>query len=78
MSFASKSGTNSFHGTVYEFLRNDALDANRFFSTIELRTLAFLVVCELGIQGNAVEHFGAQIFSLHSSRNFQSTGSALE
>jgi hypothetical protein len=32
MSFASKSGGNSFHGDVYEFLRNDALDANRFFS----------------------------------------------
>ena len=32
MSFASKSGTNSLHGNVYEFLRNDALDANRFFS----------------------------------------------
>ena len=33
MSFTSKSGTNDFHGSVYEFLRNDALDANRFFST---------------------------------------------
>ncbi len=32
MSFSSKSGTNNFHGNVYEFLRNDALDANRFFS----------------------------------------------
>ena len=32
MSFASKSGTNDLHGNVYEFLRNDALDANRFFS----------------------------------------------
>jgi hypothetical protein len=32
MSFASKSGTNDLHGSVYEFLRNDALDANRFFS----------------------------------------------
>ncbi|MFN8006254.1 MAG: carboxypeptidase-like regulatory domain-containing protein [Terriglobia bacterium] len=32
MSFASKSGTNDFHGTVFEYLRNNALDANRFFS----------------------------------------------
>ena len=32
MSFASKSGTNAFHGSVFEFLRNNALDANRFFS----------------------------------------------
>jgi Carboxypeptidase regulatory-like domain/TonB-dependent Receptor Plug Domain/TonB dependent receptor len=28
----SKSGTNAFHGDVYEFWRNDALDANDFFS----------------------------------------------
>jgi carboxypeptidase family protein/TonB-dependent receptor-like protein len=28
----SKSGTNAFHGDIYEFLRNTALDANDFFS----------------------------------------------
>ena len=27
-----KSGTNQFHGTVFEFLRNNALDANNFFT----------------------------------------------
>jgi hypothetical protein len=28
-----KSGTNSFHGSVFEFLKNDALNADNYFST---------------------------------------------
>ena len=32
ISLTSKSGTNEFHGTAYEFLRNKVLNANTFFS----------------------------------------------
>ena len=32
ITFASKGGTNEFHGSVYHFLRNEVLDANNWFN----------------------------------------------
>ena len=32
ISFASKSGTNTVHGSAYDFIRNDDLDARGFFA----------------------------------------------
>jgi hypothetical protein len=34
VSFTTKSGTNEFHGSAYEYLRNRSLNANNFFSNI--------------------------------------------
>lgn len=34
LNITTKSGTNAFHGTLFEFLRNDVLDANSFYSNL--------------------------------------------
>ncbi len=34
ISLATRSGTNSFHGTLFEYLRNDVLDARDYFNRI--------------------------------------------
>jgi hypothetical protein len=39
VSVTMKSGTNSIHGTLYEFLRNDVIDAHNYFATTSKNAL---------------------------------------
>jgi hypothetical protein len=36
VSFRSRSGTNEYHGTAYDYLRNSAFDANNWFNTYSI------------------------------------------
>ncbi|MEX2262921.1 MAG: carboxypeptidase regulatory-like domain-containing protein [Bryobacteraceae bacterium] len=48
ISIVSKSGTNEFHGNLFEFLRNDNLNANDFFSNKAGRRLGALAYNQFG------------------------------
>jgi len=48
ISIVSKSGTNEFHGNLFEFLRNDNLNANDFFANRAGRKVAPLAYNQFG------------------------------
>ncbi len=48
INFVSKSGTNEFHGTAYEFMRNKVLNANDFFANKVGRSKAAFVFNQFG------------------------------
>jgi len=41
VNMVTKSGTNSLHGTAFEYLRNNALDARNYFNAVPVRQNAF-------------------------------------
>lgn len=47
-----KSGTNQLHGSVYEFLRNSALDSNNYFSNLHGRPLPLFHRSQFGASLN--------------------------
>ena len=48
ISAITKSGNSGFHGTAYEFLRNDALQANSFFNNLQGRPVSPLRFNQFG------------------------------
>jgi hypothetical protein len=75
-----KSGTNAFHGDVWEFLRNDVLDANSYFANLSGTPRGHFVQNQYGatIGGPVIKNktffFGDfQIFSSRKATLVQST-----
>jgi len=49
VSFVTKSGTNQWHGSAYEYFRNDALDANDFFNNANSLPRTVLKLNQFGV-----------------------------
>lgn len=49
LTIATKSGTNTLHGSVFEFLRNSKMDANNWFANASGRNLATFQRNEFGV-----------------------------
>ena len=52
----TKSGTNTLHGSVFEFLRNNALNANNFFSNRSGAKIAPLHMHQFGGSVGRADH----------------------
>ena len=51
LTIATKSGTNTLHGSVFEFLRNSKMDANSYFANASGQKLAVFQRNEFGVSG---------------------------
>jgi outer membrane receptor protein involved in Fe transport len=79
VNLVTKSGTNQFHGSAYDYVRNEKLDANDFFSNAASKPIApykrnqfgFSLGGPLGIHPRAQEHSTFFFFSYEGLRQRQ-------
>lgn len=63
VNLVTKSGTNAWHGTVYEYFRNDALDSNDFFNNANGLPRTVLKLNQFGVSiGGPLRRNGHFIF----------------
>ncbi len=76
ISAVTKSGTNQIHGSVYDFLRNDHMDAADFFAQAGVKPL--LVQNQYGVSGGApIIKNRVWIFSAYEGTHIRSEGTGL-
>lgn len=64
----TRSGTNDLHGTVYDYVRNNAIDANNLLSAPGFDALRFNQFCTASLSG--IRRLGARFELMDSSRPF--------
>ena len=79
MNATIKSGTNQFHGVIFEFLRNDQLDANNFFTNAAGKSRSPFHQNQFGgVVGGPIIHNKTFFFAdYQGTRISQVTGSSL-
>ncbi len=76
ISAVTKSGTNQIHGSAYDFLRNDRMDAADFFAQAGVKPL--LVQNQYGVSGGApIIKDRVWIFSAYEGTHIRSEGTSL-